>query len=38
MAISIFTGRKKMINIVINDHSICYLELKQKNPTIATSF
>jgi type IV pilus assembly protein PilM len=34
MAFSFFTGRSKVVNIVVNDHSIRYVELKQKNPVI----
>lgn len=32
MAISFFSGRRKTVNLVLNDHSIRYAELKQKNP------
>ncbi|MDQ0414179.1 MULTISPECIES: type IV pilus biogenesis protein PilM [Mesobacillus] len=34
MAFSIFTGRKKVMNLVINDHSIRYIEVKQRNPIV----
>lgn len=34
MAFSFFSGRSKVVNIVLNDHSIRYVELKQKNPVI----
>lgn len=34
MAIPLFSGRSKVVNLVLNDHSIRYVELKQKNPAI----
>lgn len=34
MAFSFFSGRSKVVNLVLNDHSIRYVELKQKNPVI----
>ncbi len=34
MAFSLFSGRTRAVNIVLNDHSIRYVELKQKNPAI----
>jgi type IV pilus assembly protein PilM len=34
MAFSLFSSRSKVVNIVINDHSIRYVELKQKNPAL----
>ncbi|WHX39481.1 pilus assembly protein PilM [Mesobacillus sp. AQ2] len=34
MAFPFFSGRSKVVNIVINDHAIRYVELKQKNPAI----
>jgi type IV pilus assembly protein PilM len=34
MAFSLFSGRSKVVNLVLNDHSIRYVELKQKNPAI----
>jgi type IV pilus assembly protein PilM len=34
MALSLFSGRSKVVNLVLNDHSIRYVELKQKNPAI----
>lgn len=37
MALSIFTGRKKVINLVMNDHSIRYIELKQRNPIVVSA-
>ncbi|WP_079509913.1 type IV pilus biogenesis protein PilM [Mesobacillus jeotgali] len=38
MAFSLFSGRSKVVNIVINDHSIRYVELKQKNPAVPLRF
>jgi type IV pilus assembly protein PilM len=38
MAFSLFPGRNKIVNIVINDHSIRYVELKQKNPVIPNHY
>ncbi|NHC39500.1 pilus assembly protein PilM [Bacillus sp. MM2020_1] len=35
MAFSLFTPKNRIINLVLNDHSIRYLELKQDNPPIA---
>ncbi|MGV2938054.1 type IV pilus biogenesis protein PilM [Mesobacillus sp. LC4] len=32
MTLSLFSGRSKVVNIVVNDHSIRYVELKQRNP------
>ncbi|MEH7304945.1 type IV pilus biogenesis protein PilM [Neobacillus drentensis] len=32
MAFSLFTSKNRIINLVINDHSIRFLELKQTNP------
>ncbi|PLR93713.1 type IV pilus biogenesis protein PilM [Bacillus sp. T33-2] len=38
MALSLFSGRSRVINIVINDHSIRYVEMKQKNPPVPLHF
>lgn len=38
MAFSFFSGRSKVVNLVLNDHSIRYVELKQKNPVIPHHF
>jgi type IV pilus assembly protein PilM len=35
MVFSLFSPKNRMINIVLNDHSIRYVELKQANPPIA---
>jgi type IV pilus assembly protein PilM len=35
MVFSLFTPKNRMINLVINDHSIRFVELKQTNPPIA---
>ena len=35
MAFSLFTPKNRIINLVLNDHSIRLLELKQANPPIA---
>jgi type IV pilus assembly protein PilM len=35
MVFSLFSPKNRMINIVLNDHSIRYVELKQTNPPIA---
>lgn len=32
MAFSLFTSKNRIINLVVNDHSIRFLELKQTNP------
>lgn len=34
MAFSLFSGSNKVVNLVLNDHSVRYVELKQKNPAI----
>ncbi|MBT2684568.1 pilus assembly protein PilM [Bacillus sp. ISL-37] len=34
MAFSLFSGSNKIVNLVLNDHSVRYVELKQKNPAI----
>lgn len=34
MVFPLFSGRSKVVNIVLNDHSIRYVELKQTNPVI----
>ena len=34
MVFSLFSGRSKVVNIVLNDHSIRYVEMKQQNPAI----
>lgn len=34
MDLSLFSFKKQVVNIIINDHSIRYLELKQANPPI----
>lgn len=38
MAFSLFPGRNKIVNLVINDHSIRYVELKQKTPVIPNQY
>ncbi|RSD23314.1 type IV pilus biogenesis protein PilM [Mesobacillus subterraneus] len=38
MAFSLFSSRNKIVNIVINDHSIRFMELKQKNPILPSHF
>lgn len=38
MAFSLFSGRSKVVNIVLNDHSIRYVEVKQKNPATPLHF
>lgn len=38
MAFSLFSGRSKVVNLVINDHCIRYAELKQKNPVLPLRF
>ena len=38
MAFSLFSGRDKIINIVLNDHSIRYVEIKQKNPITVNQY
>lgn len=35
MAFSLFTPKNRIINLVLNDHSIRYLELKQAQPPVA---
>lgn len=35
MAFSLFSAKNRMINLVLNDHSIRYVELKQVNPPTA---
>jgi type IV pilus assembly protein PilM len=35
MAFSLFTPKNRIINLVLNDHSIRFVELKQANPPIA---
>ncbi|MEH7074212.1 type IV pilus biogenesis protein PilM [Neobacillus drentensis] len=35
MAFSLFTPKNRIINLVLNDHSIRYLELKQMDPPVA---
>jgi type IV pilus assembly protein PilM len=35
MAFSLFTSKNRIINLVINDHSVRFLELKQENPPAA---
>lgn len=35
MAFSLFTSKNRIINLVLNDHSIRYLELKQMEPPVA---
>ncbi|MEY2192656.1 type IV pilus biogenesis protein PilM [Neobacillus sp. BF23-41] len=35
MAFSLFTSKNRIINLVLNDHSIRLLELKQANPPVA---
>jgi type IV pilus assembly protein PilM len=35
MAFSLFSSKNRIINLVVNDHSIRFLELKQANPPIA---
>lgn len=35
MVFSLFTPKNRMINLVLNDHSIRFVELKQVNPPIA---
>lgn len=35
MALSLFTSKNRIINLVINDHSVRFLELKQANPPVA---
>lgn len=35
MAFSLFSPKNRIINLVLNDHSIRYLELRQANPPVA---
>jgi len=35
---SLFSSKKRIVNIIINDHSIRYLELKQANPPVANKW
>ena len=38
MAFSLFSSSNKIVNIVLNDHSIRFVELKQKNPITVNHF
>ena len=38
MAFSLFSQKNRIVNIIINDHFIRYLELKQSNPPIAAKW
>ncbi|UYZ20931.1 type IV pilus biogenesis protein PilM [Mesobacillus jeotgali] len=38
MAFSLFSSRNKIVNIVLNDHSIRFVELKQNNPVIVNHY
>lgn len=35
MAFSLFSSKNRIINLIVNDHSIRFLELKQANPPVA---